>query len=59
MKKNNFEKLTVKCPPFSAGILYFLGPAGGLFPLPPPDGFPVVLGPKGGLVVDFAIVLFC
>lgn len=40
-----------------AGILYFLGPVGGLFPLPPPDGFPVVLGPKGGLVVVFAIVL--
>lgn len=33
---------------------YFLGP-GGLFPLPPPDGFPVVLGPLGGLCVDFAI----
>ena len=25
------------------------GPAGGLLPLPPPDGFPVWLGPLGGL----------
>jgi hypothetical protein len=28
---------------------YFFGPAGGLFPLPPPDKFPVVLGPFAGL----------
>jgi len=30
--------------------------AGGLLPLPPPDGLPVVLGALGGLVVPFAIV---
>jgi len=28
---------------------------GGLLPLSPPDGFPVVLGPFGGLVPLFAI----
>lgn len=28
---------------------------GGLFPLPPPEGFPVVLGPLGGRVVVLAI----
>lgn len=28
-------------------IDYF--PLGGQFPLPPPDGFPVVLGPFGGV----------
>jgi hypothetical protein len=27
----------------------FDGGLGGLFPLPDPDGFPVVLGPFGGL----------
>lgn len=30
----------------------------GLFPLPLPDGFPVVLGPFVGLPDDFAIVFF-
>jgi hypothetical protein len=35
-------------------IFYF---EGGLFPLPPPDGFPVVLGPFGGLTPDFAILI--
>jgi hypothetical protein len=29
---------------------------GGLLPLPPPDLFPVLLGPFGG-VFDFAIIL--
>jgi hypothetical protein len=29
----------------------------GQFPLPPPDGFPVVLGPFGGVhPLDFAII---
>ena len=31
------------------------GGVGELFPLPGPEGFPVVLGPFGGLVVPFAI----
>jgi hypothetical protein len=32
---------------------YFLGfGVGGLFPLPPPDGFPVVLGALTGLGFD-------
>ena len=41
-------------------VLYYLPfglGAGGLFPRPPPDGFPVVLGPSGGLVAVFAINL--
>jgi hypothetical protein len=37
-------------------IYYFLGLAGGLFPLPPPEGFPVVLGPFAGLPL-FAMVI--
>jgi hypothetical protein len=31
---------------------------GELLPLPPPEGFPVVLGALGGGVVLLAIVLF-
>jgi hypothetical protein len=31
--------------------IYFLG-FGGLFPLPPPEGFPVVLGALTGLGFD-------
>ena len=40
-------------------LFYFLGRGleGGLFPLPPPDGLPVVLGPFGGRVVVFVIML--
>ncbi|MFP9116877.1 hypothetical protein ACLI08_03715 [Flavobacterium sp. RNTU_13] len=34
--------------PFEGELPDVLG-AGGLFPLPPPDGFPVVLGPFTGL----------
>lgn len=34
--------------------IYF--PFGGLFPLPPPEGFPVVLGAFGGLFEDFDII---
>jgi hypothetical protein len=33
------------------------GLGAGLFPRPPPEGLVVVLGPFGGLVVDFAIFL--
>jgi hypothetical protein len=42
------------CPTFP----YFFGGFGGLFPRPPPEGFPVVLGPfgTGGFVSVFAIV---
>lgn len=32
--------------------------AGGLFPLPFPEGLPVVLGPLGGLETLFAIPIF-
>jgi len=49
------DSQTTNLKPFS----YFpfgLG-AGGLLPRPPPEGFPVVLGPFGGLVVVFAIAL--
>jgi hypothetical protein len=36
---------------------YFpFGREGGLFPLPPPDGLPVVLGPFGGLVPDLLMI---
>jgi len=40
--------------PFSSQN-YFLGEQ---FPLPPPDGLPVVDGPFGGLHPDLAIVVF-
>ena len=33
-------------------------PFGGLFPLPEPDGFPVVPGPLGGLGVGFFLCKF-
>lgn len=39
-------------------LFYFLGFAGGLFPLPPPDGLPVVLGPLFGFGLLFAIFIF-
>ena len=32
-------------------------PPGGLLPLPPPDGLPVVLGPFGGAEPPFALLL--
>jgi hypothetical protein len=53
---NSFEKISnIKIKGDQSHPLnYFLG-LGGLLPLPPPDGFPVVLGPLGGLRVDFAI----
>jgi hypothetical protein len=35
----------------------YLGGLGGLFPLSPPDGLPVVLGPLGGLVAAFAMII--
>jgi hypothetical protein len=35
---------------------YFFG-FGGLFPLPPPDGFPVVLGALTGLGFDVLDIL--
>jgi hypothetical protein len=31
--------------------LFFYFPLGGLFPLPPPDGFPVVLGAFTGFPI--------
>jgi len=43
-------------PPFGLGAGVGLG-AGGLLPLPPPDGLPVVLGAFGGFVVPLDIVL--
>jgi hypothetical protein len=45
-------------------LIYFFGdagfeePFGGLFPLPFPDGLPVVLGPLLGRDELFAITLF-
>ena len=33
----------------SKGLISYLPFGGGLLPLPRPDGFPVVLGPFGGL----------
>ena len=50
---NSSDKKWGALPP---QILYFLGPAGGLFPLPPPEGFPVVLGAFTGVVL-FGMVL--
>jgi hypothetical protein len=32
-------------------------PPGGLLPLPPPDGLPVVLGPFGGAEPPFALLV--
>ena len=44
--------LPFQLPFFGGGGVGFgvgFGGAGGLFPLPPPDGLPVVLGAFGGL----------
>jgi len=38
-------------PAFAKKYYFF----GGLFPLPPPEGLPVVLGAFGGLLVPLAI----
>ena len=39
------------------GLLLLLPELGGLFPLPDPDGLPVLLGPFGTGVDDFAILI--
>jgi hypothetical protein len=45
----------IKLSSLSLAVNYFPFGLGGLFPLPPPDGLPVVLGALTGLFV-FAII---
>lgn len=43
--------------PLPGGFNFYLLGFGGLFPLPPPEGFPVVEGPFGGLLLPFPIIV--